>query len=277
MSYSLWDIVSRINPKDRDVCLKLDNELAERLSSIDDIYSIYYYIPHQYSNDLFKETSCKINSIITEHLDNTKESIQWYRLRSLSQYFDKDTKEKVIKRWISEPEEYAIEYIFDIVPNDSEIVIAFLNKAVACYKKRKAWRNLNIIGETFKKVSSSLLEDACKILSSSTPAVAACLLSRSDINDDYTLKGLKSISKLKARHSVQKVIKLEMLRSLGPRGRLDAINHLLHEIAQGSVPLDPMPTKEELQEFLFPCAFKYNDEVVRAIQGYEYVLKNIRR
>lgn len=274
---SLWDIVSKINPKDRDACLKIDNELSRHLEDIDDIYSIYYYIPHNSFCDLFKETTEKINLIVFNHLNNTEEIVQWYRLRSLSQFFTNETKESLIKRWISEPEDYAVEYISGIVPSDNDIIITFLDKAVSCYKKKKSWRNLNIIEQTFKKVSTDLLESACKTLISSTPAVAACLLSRSDISDEYTLKGLKSISKLKAKHTVQKTIKLEMLRQLGPRGRLDAINHLLYEVLHGSVPLDPMPTKEELQEFLFPCALKYNDEVIKAIQSYEYAVKNIRR
>lgn len=276
MPNNLWEIVSRINPKDRESCLSLDGELAKHLNSIEDIYSIFYYIPHNRSSELFANTVSKINSIISNHLDNNEEKIQWYRLRGLSNYFDETTKNKIITRWLEDPDDYAVDYINEIIPSN-DIILTYLEKLLVLYKKRKSGRNVYIIEQAFKRVPANLLEKACGILYSSTPAVASCLLTRNDINDDYTLKGLKSIAKLKAKHTVQKTIKLEMLKNLGPRSRLDAVKHLLYEMLQGSTPIDPIPTKEELQEFLFPCVLKYNDEVIRAIQEFEYALKNIRR
>lgn len=278
MYSSLWEVVCKINPGDREACQAIDGELAEKIENMDDIYSIFYYIPYQRSPDLFKKTASKIDLLAFRYLDNLENQINWYKLKSIAQFFSDKTKEKMVSRWILEPDQNTARYISDLIPSNNEVILTFLEKAIECYKKKKSYDNLDVVGDTFRRVSSELLPKACEIVSVSTPAITACLLSRNDIAEDFTLNGLRSISKLKARHSVQKTIKLDVLKNLGPRGRLDAIKHLTYEMLNNNfVLLDPMPTKEELQAFLFPCVLKYNDEVVRAIQEYELALNQLRR
>jgi len=278
MYSSLWEIVCKINPGDRESCQAIDGDLAEKIESMEDIYSIYYYIPYQRSPDLFKKTSAKIDYLAIKYLENTENQINWYKLKSIAQFFSNTTKEKMVERWLQAPDQNSARYISELIPEDKEIVLTFLEKAIDVYKTKKSYENLAIVGETFRKITPTLLQKACAVLSTSTPAITACLLSRNDIAEDFTLNGLRSLSKLKARHSVQKTIKLEIFKNLGPRGRLDAISHLTYEMLNNNfVLLDPMPTKDELQVFLFPCVLKYNDEVVRVIQEYELALNQLIR
>jgi hypothetical protein len=122
-------------------------------------------------------------------------------------------------------------------------------------------------------MSDDKLPMACEALSSGTPAVSAILLSRNGIPEDFTIKGLKAISKLSKQKNINIKISFDMLKHLGPRSRLDAMKHLLGIITncnskQRELPFTKLPMREDVEFFLFPCSIKYNSEVVELVEHF---------
>ena len=44
-----------------------------------------------------------------------------------------------------------------------------------------------------------------------------------------------------------------------------------YEELKNKVPFKKTPTKEEVEQFLFPCSIKYNDEVIELIKRFEEI------
>jgi hypothetical protein len=183
-----------------------------------------------------------------------------------------------------------------------------LVRLVGYYKSSRNYSILHHIEKTFLNIGKRRLDDACKLMSNATPAIRACLLQRSDIsNDKYILLGLRALSKLSSQRKINVKIDLSSLSKLGPKSRLDAMKQLLgmfdeylifmknkkhdpvfanyygldyksnHERSlerefknkNYELPFKEIPTREQVQLFLFPCMIKHNEEVAELMKRFD--------
>ena len=177
-------------------------------------------------------------------------------------------------------------------------------------KKRKKAEFIHEIERIFDGLAKDNLKSGCDLLFKATPALSATLLRRNDIEEKYTIKGLKSISKLSKQRNLNIKIDFNMLSNLGPKGRLDAMKQLLgmfdgyykykvkqeeyyknnpnaHRYSYGSwreeqlkrksksfgLPFTEIPKKEDVESFLFPCSIKYNDQVIAMMARFNELVE----
>lgn len=260
-----------------------DKNISSRLDSKTLLYAYYHIKNKSYLIKHLPETVLKINSVILED-DNLKKSS--LIVKALLPWLSDDTILNVVQSSITDEEFLrfyncaydVVNKAFDLKP---EMINTALNTSIGIYSKHPKLDYLEGIKFMFQSAPLSELDNMCKILCSGTPTVASCLLSRSDISDEYILVGLKSLSKLSKQKSISVKINIEMLKKLGPKSRLDAIKQLLGLMKYGgrttpSMPFDPIPSKDQLRDFLFPCSIKYNSEVSDVMSKFSEILNQFK-
>jgi len=298
-SAELYELAYDLDPYNADKCLAVDPYLANKIEDIDDLSSIYYYLCYGTVQKNLPATRDKVNEIFLQELSKKKEDgFDWNTFRRFYEWLGVEIKQQLAEKWINDNEASAqTVWMINTVEHTSEMGVKILEKLVKIYKKRKSKQNIRLIETIFINLKSEFVKEASKILSNSTPAVVASLLRRTDIDEKHTLKGLKALSKLSKQRDVEIKIDFDMLKHLGPKGRLDAMKQLmgmfdkyykwnqkyLNATASGSsyyynrrqpkekefnLPFKEIPNKDDVELFLFPCSLKYNDEVVAMMKRY---------
>lgn len=274
---NIFDLLSELNPGDQEKCAALDPYIAEKFVDIESLAEAYYYICYGDLHGVLPKTKEKINSILDQHLDNS-ESVEWWRFEAYRQWLDDNLKEKLTVAWLEDNTIKCI-WVADSIPGNSSLVVPALGRLTGIYKSRRSSENLKAVETLFQNISSEYLEDACKTLAKSTPAISVYLLSRDDVDEKYTLKGLRSLSKLSKQRSVKSKVDFKMLGHLGPKARIDAMRQLLGMLSsynkqKDNNPFTDIPNHEEVEAFLFPCSLKYNDQVVELIKEFDNLVNN---
>jgi hypothetical protein len=300
--YNLWEIAYSLNCTKPEECAKTDPVLADRLNDIEDILDIHYYLCFGNLHELIPCTKTKINEILSGHDYNSGE---WWLVEKFDNWIDDNTKKILIDKWIQNDNIGADDICMaDNIAYDTDTNLKILQKLLSIYKKKKSSIIIQKIEKIFKGMDSSRINEACAVLEKSTPAVSVAFLGRQDINEKYTLIGIKSLSKLSRQRNLDVKIDLEMLGNLGPKARLDAMKQLLgmfdkyyqfvvkndspkyhnsyryeymkkklkSKYKDYQMPFTKMPNREDIEKFLFPCSLKYNKEVVLLIKRFEELL-----
>ena len=304
----LWNILYKIRVYDGLGANKeADLELANHINSIEDLMNISDYITSYARFDsVLPFTAYKIRDLCITNLNS--ENIEWSLLRRFYPWFNDTIKNSITEKWLTNEQATDIDdfdiFINGSVCSDNPKNIDVLKKLLKIYSSRKSQKITKMVENLFKMIGKDYISDACEIISESTPAISVILLSRMDVQDKYTLKGLQSISKLSRQRNVEVKIELSMLENLGPRSRLEAMKQLLgmfdayvqykkqmddyqkqngqqnyyrsnyveqklkNKSKEYTLPFKTVPQKEEIEKFLFPCALKYNEEVSNLLKRY---------
>lgn len=300
-SYSLWETAYNLNCTKPDECAKTDPILANELNDIENLLDIHYCLCFDNLYELMPCTKTRINEIL---LDCDYNNGEWWAVNTFDNWIDDNTKKALINKWIQK-DNVSVDDIWmtDGVVYDTDTNLKILQKLLSMYKKKKSSTIINRIEKIFKDVDPPRINEACIILEKATPAVSVIFLKRQDIDEKYTLKGVKALSKLSRQRNLDIKIDLEMLSNLGPKARLDAMKQLLgmfdkyyqfvakHEVPKYhsyryeymknklkeklknyQMPFTEIPKREDIEKFLFPCSLKYNEEVVLLIKRFDELL-----
>jgi len=303
---SLWDLAYNLDPTDKNLCTNIDGHLANELKDMDSLLEIYYYLCYGDMYTLLPKTKNKINDILLNEIES-KENIKWWQFKNFVLWLDDGLKTALINEWlINDDMDLDGNWMVSFIKNNTGINLKVLDKLTRTYKKKKSAQSIKIMESIFIDFDKDHIDEACQLLAKSTPAVAATLLHRNDIPDKYTIIGLKSISKLSKQRNINIQIDFNMLKHLGPKGRLDAMKQLMgmfdkyyqfkreqearqsannlsyqnyynsHKERQLKInakkfnfPFKEIPKREDIERFLFPCSLKYNDEVVSMIKRFD--------
>jgi hypothetical protein len=297
---SLWDLAYTLDPTDSDLCSKIDPHLAGKLDNLNRLSEIYYYLCYGDMHLLLPLTKKRINQLLLKELNDLK-NVQWGQFKNFITWLSDDIKKVLAKEWLNNDDIVLDDsWMADSVSTDTDTNLQVLSKLVRTYKKRKSSQSIKIMEKVFLNFESDSVEKACEIISKSTPAVMASMLKRTDIPEKYTIKGLKALSKLSKQRDVNIEVDFEMLKHLGPKGRLDAMKQLMgmfdkyyqfkqqnknvstrgygynwkerrlkRNAKEYSMPFKEVPSRDEIERFLFPCSIKYNDEVVSMIERFD--------
>jgi len=296
---SLWDLAYNLDPTNQDLCAHIDGHLANKLEDMDNLLEIYYYLCYGEMHTLLPSTKKKINELLSEELKDV-DNIQWWQFKNFAQWFEGDLKDTLAKEWLdNDNADLDVAWMVNSLDADIDTNLKILEKLVRMYKKKKSSEIVNVMERIFVGMVSDRIDEACAIVSKSTPAVIASLLKRNDISEKYTLKGLKALSKLSKQRELNIQIDFDTLKHLGPKARLDAMKQLMgmfdkyyqfkqtvkpsnysygynykerrlkSKAKEYSLPFKTVPKKEDIERFLFPCCLKYNDEVVSMMQRFD--------
>lgn len=269
---NIFDLLSELNPGDQEKCAVLDKHIASKFIDVESLAEAYYYTCYGDLHTVLPETKKKINSILEDNLTSS-DNVDWWRFEAYKSWLDDNLKEKLTEAWLKDDTAKCI-WIADSIPSDSPLSVPALSRLTSVYKGRRTTDNLKAVELLFSSISSKYLEEACKTVSASTPAIAVCLLSREDVDEKYTLKGLRALSKLSKQRSVKSKVDFKMLGHLGPKARIDAMRQLLGMLSsynkqKDNNPFVDVPSRDEVETFLFPCSLKYNDQVVELIKEFD--------
>lgn len=291
-----------------------DSKLAELIKSIGDIYCLAYC--HEFDDkeinyvELMPKTKAKVNEVIST-LDINLYDIGYQLTRTIKWMTD-SSKRKILVSWLNQKDCRHFLWILDYFysPNNDNTELNIINKLLQVYSFRKYKQVPYYCRKIFNKTGQNCLKEVCDLLADSTPAISVCLLDRNDIDDKYILVGLKSLAKLSTQRSVAK-LDFELLWKLSPKSRLKAIKQLLGMLdrqvdyllrvaerekkdplsiakdgwisnlkrkynKEFELPFKTIPTKEEIERFLFPCVLKDNNEVSKLILRYEILTNNLK-
>lgn len=308
-SASLWDLAYSLDPMDKNLCASIDGHLANRLENMDMLLEIYYYLCYGDIHSLLPETKKKVNELLSAEIKSKKE-IQWWQFKRFAAWLNDELKSALADEWL-ENDNIDLDdgWMVSSLQDDTETNIKVLTKLTRMYKKKKSAQNIKIMEKIFVGFDKDRIDEACALLAKSTPAVAATLLCRNDIPDKYTITGLRSISKLSKQRNIDIQIDFDMLKHLGPKGRLDAMKQLMgmfdkyyqfkrdqaarmknnpnynnysysynkerklkSKAGTFNLPFKEVPKREDIERFLFPCSLKYNDEVVSMIERFDELI-----
>lgn len=273
---NIFDLLSSLNPSDEEKCAELDPHIASKFKDTESLAEAFYYMCYGNLYELLPKTRERINAILSDHLSEDKD-IDWWRFEAYRNWLLDDLKNQLAAAWLNDDSAQCV-WIADSVPSDSPLIVQALSKMTNIYKGRRSAKNLEAIETLFSRTSAEYLDAGCKVISSSTPAVAVCLLSRNDVDEKYTLKGLKALSKLSKQRSVNTKVNFDMLGNLGPKARIDAMRQLLGMIGgyRGHIrvvskrsPFTSIPTRDEVETFLFPCSLKYDEQVKELLKEFD--------
>ena len=273
---SIWDLLYSLDPTKRNRCEAIDPLLAERIDSVDTLGLTGYYLNYDGLIEILVKTKSKINEVIQKDVQDLEQSITGYQLKQFDKWLDTFTRKLLVELWIKNDKSWDISWISKLALDlNNEIQIKVFGKLIESYNKRKSRYRVRDVENIFKVVNKDSLDTCCKSLAESSPALTACLLSRPDIQEEYVILGLKALSKLSKQRELPVEVDFFALKTLGPRSRLDAMKQLLgisqtyNKYRKDELPFKIIPTKEEVEEFLFSCAIKYNDEVSSVVKRYE--------
>jgi hypothetical protein len=267
----LWEIFINLYEKN---CEEIDPYLAKKLNIADDIFSYYYHFSFLYIADKMPLTVNKISKVLRDAID--KSEIEWERLRIIGHWADSDLAKTVLNHWMDDKEESLSvpRWIFKHIIDD-RLHISILKKLIKLYRKKKSRNIVEDIYNIFQKVDAENLPEACELIVKSTPAVVVLLLNKENIPEKYIIEGLKALSKLNKQRNIKTKIDFKTLEHLGPKSRLDAMKQLMgimsnwYRLKQTELPFKEIPTKESIEKFLFPCSFKYNEEVSKLLKRFD--------
>jgi len=270
---NVFDLAYRLDPSDPDKCEQIDPLLAPKLKSIEELKTIYFHLCYGHLYDSLPATKTKVEEILCDYLE--EDNLDWNFLQKFINWLSKDLRTKLVDKWLTvdkiDPRSV---WVGSFIPSDHKECIRVLDIYLGMYKANRSQDNLKLIEALFNNIGEDKLEDACKILSKGTPAISALLLSRENVPDDFTITGLKALSKLSKRKNINVKMDFNMLKHLGPRSRLDAMKHLLGIIGNcysknTELPFTSIPKREDVEFFLFPCSIKYNTEVVELVEHFD--------
>ena len=303
---SAWDLVLKIRSNSHEHCAEVDPILAEKITDQQSLCDVWYYLGSDQLPALMPLCKQKINQMLRQELSS--ETIMWWRIRDFLVWADEETEMVLINSWLTKDGGLPVYWMHNIVIKHAEkdIGIEMLEKIIKHYKKHKAGYVMNMIGDLFAKINTKNLDKGCELLASSTPAVAACLLKREDIPAQHVPTALKALGKLTGQRKITTKIDFSLLQKLGPRERLNTMQQLLglfdghyrammyYKKPDGSnandyyakqfqqryekygvhngLPFKEMPSKEEVEQFLFPCSLKFNKEVSDLMARYNELI-----
>lgn len=312
-------------------CSSADQKLAEGIKELTDFSILYYYISTM--QDQLPHTKAKFNELLEKFFEDDKD-LDSYPISMYNDWIDVSNKKNLLDKWANDNYKVDSDTILELL-NDKDVVgnlkeksVEILDKFLKAYRKNKSQKNIDFINGIYLKTDPQYLDDICKVISKSTPAVSVNLLNRSDIKDEYILAGLKSLSKLSSQRDIDHKIDFKLLEKLGPRGRLDTMKHLfglldyeyqnlksshkaaleeqvrrqsntspnsgnrysyhrsyscyldpsyyenkMRELARQYMPFKKMPSKQDIDKFLFPCSLKYNEEVKTLVERYDDIIQ----
>lgn len=259
-----------LDVRDKDLCVSLDNKLAHSLTSVDDIKDIYFYLR---CGDLYRimpSTKQKINSLLEKELSN---EVDWDLFNRVQYWLDDNIRTYLLDLWLHGSELKATStWIVRNIPTTHKEIVTILSRFVDIYKSKRTQANLETIESIFSNIPSEKLKEACEVVKKATPAIASILLTR-EVEDEYTLAGLKAVSKLSKQKNINIKIDFDMLKHLGPRARLDAMKQLTGIMSKWgrthkNLPFKSIPEKKDVELFLFPCSIKYNQEVIELVEHF---------
>lgn len=253
-----------------DECVKLDESLAHSIESIEDIKDIYFYLRCGELYNIMPATKKKINNILEKEISG---NIDWNLFNRIQYWLDNNIMTHLLDVWLHSTEvNPASTWIVRNIPTNHKEIVTILERFVQIYKSKRTQSNVEIIESIFLNIPSEKLKQACEVVKKATPAIASILLTR-EVEDEYTLAGLKAISKLSKQKNIDIKIDFDMLKHLGPRARLDAMKQLTGIMNKWgrhhkNLPFKQVPEKEDVELFLFPCSVKYNQEVIELVEHF---------
>jgi hypothetical protein len=272
---TIHDLVYKLDWTRVNRCEAIDPLLAEKITDLDKLYGMGYYLQKKDLVKVLPKTKEKINEVILKSLSDNE--INAWSIRALDVWLDTRIHNEFAKRWLNNGTWDTYWLVNNINLIDDDLRVKMLAKFMEEYKESKSKYKVGNIETIFKVLTKKEnFEAAAKLLSEGTPALQACLLSRADLKEEYITKGLKSISKLAKQRNVSAKIDLEVLKNLGPRSRLDAMKQLLgitnpYYSKDMGLPFKTIPTTDEVSQFLFPCSIKYNEEVSKVINRFKEI------
>lgn len=259
---------------------ELDEALSSKLNDIELFKHLWYQSCYISS---YPKTAAKINEIILEFLKQPNDQ-HWSKIYGLVEYLTREVKVKLLDCFVagsSIPSYQVAKYIVADYPHNFELLITFRDK----YRRSSSnYAYYEGVKTAFINLRKEDLDKGCVALKESTPAIRSLLLLREDINEENMLAGLKALSKLSVGRKVGVKVKLDMLRKVSPKARLELVKHLIGYSSRGyyyyrrikPAEFEVLPTKEELAELLFACSLKHNDEVAKVVNYYETYLNRIK-
>lgn len=213
-TFNLWALVRKLCYTFEDEHLPIDEAMCKQINKIEDLHHFTY------ASDVLKncpKTILKINEIILTHFNNPNKSREYWDeiCHVRGGILNNQVKNKLIDYYLSGVHIGYHWYISDIVPKDGDRNVELLSKFIDSYKSNS--HRLKGIEKVFLNIKSEEVKQACLLLSKSTAAVQSVLLLRTDIEEEFILKGLKALSKLSSNKTVKTKIKMELLKRLGPK------------------------------------------------------------
>jgi hypothetical protein len=274
-----WSLARQANWCDETQREALDDVLASRLVKISQTADLYATT----LDGKFPKTIAKINEVILDHYKQSPQDCGLYGLSHLSSVLTDEVKDLITDLFVEGRFPLSWNVVSFIRPNNRHC-LTLAHKFVERYKGSTYWHSC--IGKVFVNMRAEDLDAGCALLVQGTPNIQALLLSRQDIKDEYIIVGLKALSKLKNPKNVAVKIKLDTLKRLAPKSRLEVVKHLIgfsnkyyyrHWYnSRPPVAFEVTPTKEELSELLFSCSLLFNDEVVKVVAHYDTYLARLK-
>ena len=258
-----------------------DNSIANLLIDLDTLKCVYFWLCYSDIHSKMPITKSKINSIIIKSLKLDDFLIY----NTYKKWLDDNSIKAMESLWLGDlSDDVNILqkgiWLLDFAEISDSKILKYLKKAVDLYKHKRTKENLDLILKLFSGVNKQLANDASKLLLDGTATVKHLLLLRSDVEDKYTIEGLKALSKLSTQKDLQEVsLDFNKLSVLGPKSRLDAMKQLFG-VAQKfksrgwKLPFKTIPTKEDVDKFLFPCSLKYNEEVLKITKEFNDLIQH---
>ena len=278
----IWELFHFINNSN---CKEIDPYLSNEISYLESIFAYYWHFAHTSKTYQLVKTKEKINAILIDAIDNNliktiEENIQydWWKLETLEYWVNEELRSKLLSLWINEEKvNFSPRWIYKHIDKDNDLYLSVLERLIVTYKTNKTQEKINDIFDMFNNIGDKDLAKACELISKSTPAIAASLLNRERVPDKYVIKGLKALSKLTKQRDIKVKIDFNSLEHLGPKSRLDVMKQLLGIINKWNkktieLPFKKVPTKEDVEKFLFPCSMKYNEEVTDLLKRFDEIL-----
>jgi len=261
--------------------LELDEAISNILTEMKHINGLYYF-SLVFKN--YPKTKNKINEVIFKYLNGPIESRYVRELDSLIECLNDDVKDRAVELMLDGT------LIFDwqitkFVRQNNSRCLTLIESFIGKYKNGKFYWS-TCVRDVFEKLRLEDLDAGCSTLAKTTPALQVLLLSRQDIKEEYILVGLKALGKLKNPKQIAVRIKIEMLKRLAPKSRLEAVKQIIGYAENDwrkqnwynrkpAVEFEITPTKEEFSELLFPCSIQFNEQVSKIVQHYDKYLERL--
>ena len=306
---SIWHLMYKIRYGRDEEKQTIDPYLANKITYIGSLYSagLAYAGDIVYNAALLPLTVRQIKQVIFD--DIAQDKYDWKILKAYIALVDNNIIKIFAEAWLKDGKEFydfdGPEWFINIIQHHNIVDrCTLLTKMLSEYKNSKTQKNIKIINKIFSECPKEEIIASADIINNSTNAVRALLLTRAEmLPESYVIAGLKAMSNLTRQRAIDFKIKFSSLECLGPRGRLDAMKQLLGALDEYfifmqndydpnsqyswwqdrkkyklkrkskafNIPFETMPTREEVEKFLFPCALKYNDEVVLVMKRYDEI------
>lgn len=300
-------LIYKIDHNNPKLLIEIDKHLAEKINSMQDVYPIYNLLVRTSRGIYMPNVQNKISDVFMESIKKGNLTID--AIVRYCSWLNSKTQYKVLNIWLDE-KNVSYEYITNcwmtnFETSNDEVKLKVLSKLIEIYKEYKSRKNMNLIEKIFNGFDEENVEGACKILANSSSSVASLLLQRSDIPNEFIIKGLRALSKVSQPREIKGKFDLENLKYLGPKARLKVMKHLMgincpyyqfkkerkenpndryylsadrtHRLQRRalrvSFPFKEIPKREDLELFLFPCTMHYNEDVIEILERFD-TLKN---